>query len=253
VPRRDRIPEDGGPLIPIGSEEEQRSFDTTCPKLQLAKYLQAGDTTQVTINYSPVRTPYGTAWGDATCNGGGGCGVVFKLDNAGSCPLLYQIPNLHRRLPHRRSPTARSGIKQATFAAPPLPKEQTLRAALCFSSSPRRSTAPHYGASSPCARLSSLNCAEHRFSTSPFRSGRPHSLIAGAPAGTSTVTIDAGADGPASISISGRVRSCGIWAKTGAQRGTCPRRHTREERRRMKSGAGAPFCASPSKVTGDEL
>jgi len=30
---RDRIDEDGGPLIHNGSEEEQRSFDSTCRKL----------------------------------------------------------------------------------------------------------------------------------------------------------------------------------------------------------------------------
>jgi hypothetical protein len=30
---KDRIHEDGGPLIPHGSEEEQRSFDSTCRKL----------------------------------------------------------------------------------------------------------------------------------------------------------------------------------------------------------------------------
>jgi hypothetical protein len=30
---KDRIHEDGGPLIPQGSEEEQRSFDSTCRKL----------------------------------------------------------------------------------------------------------------------------------------------------------------------------------------------------------------------------
>ena len=30
---RDRIHEDGGPLIHNSSEEEQRSFDSTCPKL----------------------------------------------------------------------------------------------------------------------------------------------------------------------------------------------------------------------------
>ena len=30
---KDRIHEDGGPLIHNGSEEEQRSFDSTCRKL----------------------------------------------------------------------------------------------------------------------------------------------------------------------------------------------------------------------------
>jgi hypothetical protein len=30
---KDRIHEDGGPLIPHGSEDEQRSFDSTCRKL----------------------------------------------------------------------------------------------------------------------------------------------------------------------------------------------------------------------------